>query len=495
MIKLKISRDKITYARSIEGRKFKDGCWYFPDSSLKKLKKLGLIQDSNIKVEEKKYKNFILSSHLREYQKKIVNKALNYGSYGIFADTGTGKTTMGLELTQFYKSTLIVCPLSVIEKAWIDDCAKFYPDKKIISLWDTTKKKRIKKLNTDADIYIINFEGFKLIFNEIINKNFDCIIVDESSKMKNHTSQISQYLLRISEKILHKFVLSGCPCPNHNSEIFSQMKFVNPDIFGNNYRGFLARYFNQDMKNPHKWYQTDENKKKFFNRLEQQSVFLKKENCVDLPEKVFSIRSFDLNKKQEQYYNDIIQNIQSNINKWSKFEFTAKLMKLREILSGFVIDKNKNIIDFNTNKDNELETIIEEIGDKPVIIWCQFIHEIERLAKKFNGSALTSKTKNRNKIIDDFKSGKVKLLFTHPKLLGFGLTFTNCNYNIYYSLSFSYEEFKQSQDRIHRIGQINKCTYIILQAKKTIDEKIYQCLLNKKNIIDELYSELSLSIL
>ncbi|MEG1994896.1 MAG: helicase C-terminal domain-containing protein [Bacilli bacterium] len=108
----------------------------------------------------------------------------------------------------------------------------------------------------------------------------------------------------------------------------------------------------------------------------------------------------------------------------------------------------------------------------------------------FNGVGLTSKTKNRDEIIKKFKNGEIKLLFAHPQLLGKGLTFTKCTYNIYYSLSFSYEEFKQSQDRIHRIGQTNKCTYIILQGRNTIDEKIYKCLINKGNTVNELYLEM-----
>ena len=129
---------------------------------------------------------------------------------------------------------------------------------------------------------------------------------------------------------------------------------------------------------------------------------------------------------------------------------------------------------------------------KKVIVWCQFIHEIERLAQTFGGVALTSKTKNRDDVIRSFKNGEIQLLFTHPKLLGKGVTFTNCTYNIYYSLSFSYEEFKQSQDRIHRIGQKNKCTYIILQGKNTIDQKIYRCLQHKENAVDELFLEMGL---
>ena len=181
----------------------------------------------------------------------------------------------------------------------------------------------------------------------------------------------------------------------------------------------------------------------------------------------------------------------TNINIWSKFEFTAKLMKLREVVSGFLIDKAHSVKEFETQKDNVLKETLDEIGNKPVIIWCQFIYEIEKLAKKYNGVGLTSKTKNRDDVIRRFKNGDIKYLFAHPKLLGKGVTFTNCTYNIYYSASFSYEEFKQSQDRIHRIGQNNKCTYILLQAKNTIDGKIYNCLNRKSNAVNELYEEMS----
>lgn len=491
MIKLEIPKEKITLIRTIEGRKFKEGYWYFPDSSLPKLKELSLVH-SDLKVEKPVEVKYDLSNHLRDYQKVIVNKALNYKDYGIFLDTGLGKTHVGLEIAKHHKKTLIVCPLSIIETAWIDDCNTYYTDLKIVNLWYKSKKKRLEQLSQEADLYIINFDGLKIVIDEIKQKGFDCIIVDESSKMRNIKSQITQTLLSLVDYIPHRFVLSGCPAPNHNSEIFPQMKFINNEIFGNNYYGFLAKYFSQDMKNPHRWFQTDTNKDNYFGRLSEQSVFLKKEDVVDLPEKTFLVRKIEMDKEQGQYYNNIIQDIKDNINTWSKFEFTSKLMKLREVCSGFVVNKDKTISEFKTNKDNELSSVIDEIGDKPIIIWCQFIYEIEKLAKKFNGVALTSKTKNRNDIIRDFKEDRIKLLFVHPKLLGMGVTFTNSSYNIYYSQSYSYEEFKQSQDRIHRIGQVNKCTYIILQCKNTIDERIYECLQNKKNAVDELYQEMML---
>lgn len=491
MIELAIPVEQIPYIRTIEGRKFKDGKWIFPDHALSVLQKYGLVAgDANIKkVEKTKYN---LSSFLRDYQKNIINEALNAGCYGIFADTGTGKTLMGLEIASHFNKTLILCPLSVIETAWVDDCNKFYPKKKIVNCWSNSRKGRINSLNEEADFYVMNYESYKILKNEIRTHKFDCMIIDESSCMKNMGSQITSMILEMTSVIPHRFVLSGCPTPNHNSEIFPQMKFVNNEIFGNNYYGFLARYFHQDMANPHVWFQTDEDKERYNLRLSEQSIFLKKEDCVDLPDKIFQVRRFNLSNEQRKYYDEMINDIQSHINELSKFEFTAKLMKLREITSGFVYPKEKgtDVIKIQSNKINALAETLNEIGDKQVIIWCQFQYEIESLAKQFDGVGLTSKTKNRDNTIRDFRDGKIKYLFTHPQLLGKGVTFVNCTYNIYYSLSFSYEEFKQSQDRIHRIGQTNKCTYIILQANDTIDEKIYDCLQRKKSAVDELYNEI-----
>lgn len=491
MISLKIPVDKIPYVRGIEGRKFRDGKWLFPESAAETLVKCGLL-DSTYEVKEKEIVQYNLSDFLYKHQKDVVNKALNENGYGLFLDTGCGKTLAGIEIAKHIGKTLVLCPLSIIETAWVDDCHKFYPELRIVNCWADSKEKRLQALNTDADIYVMNYESFKILKDEIRKKKFQCMIVDESSVMKNMKSQITVDILSFINVIPRRYVLSGCPTPNHNLEIFPQMKFCNPDLLGNNYLGFQATYFHQDLENPHVWYQTQEDKDKFFRKLSDASVFVKKEDCVDLPDKVFLVKEFSMNREQKQYYSDFMNDIKQHINQWSKFEFTARLMKLREVVSGFIINKDESITDFDTNKDIVLEETLREIGDKQIIVWCQFIHEIEKLAEKYNGVALTSKTKNRDDIIRKFKNGEIQLLFTHPKLLGKGATFINCTYNIYYSLSFSYEEFKQSQDRIHRIGQKNRCTYIILQAKDTIDKRIYNCLQRKGNAVDELYMEMGI---
>lgn len=147
---------------------------------------------------------------------------------------------------------------------------------KIINCWSNTSDGRFDLLDEEADIYVMNYESYKIVRNKIMKSNFDCMIVDESSCMKNMKSQITSMILGMINVIPHRFVLSGTPAPNRFDEFFPQMKFVNPDIFGNNKYGFLQTYSHQSMKDPHVWYQTDEDKDKFNARLTEQAVFLKK---------------------------------------------------------------------------------------------------------------------------------------------------------------------------------------------------------------------------
>ena len=108
------------------------------------------------------------------------------------------------------------------------------------------------------------------------------------------------------------------------------------------------------------------------------------------------------------------------------------------------------------------------------------------MLKKRNKNVVTAfgNTKDVDDSILKFKNGVADYIIAHPKTLKYGVTLTNCSYAIYYSMSYSHEEFYQSHDRIYRKGQINKCTYIFIQAENTIDERIYEVVQNKKSEIE-----------
>ena len=125
------------------------------------------------------------------------------GSRAFFWECGTGKSCMGLKLIQWHKlkgrgPALVICPLSIIESAWIEDCEKFTPDLSIVSLWSKKSSERYKRLLEQHDVYVANYETFKSLYEQIVNKGFEIIIVDESSKMKDPRSQITKAIMSLA---------------------------------------------------------------------------------------------------------------------------------------------------------------------------------------------------------------------------------------------------------------------------------------------------------
>lgn len=448
----------------------------------------------------------------------------------LFHECGCGKTFTALKIIEYWKnqyaekrngsstadrhnaagssfSALAVCPLSILESAWIEDCRKFTPDLSIVSLWSQRPLQRLRRLREAYDIYLINYELFKTLFEEIQAKGFDTLIVDESSKMKAHDSQITKALLAmagvrsrnygtrfpVGRTIPHRYILSGTPAPNDRSEYWSQITFLSPgQAFSDNFYAFRGRYF---VPRPlgrtgiNLWDFTKDRRlqKQFQERMAPWCHVVRKADAVDLPEQVNLIRKVELSKNERKAYETFRNELALRFAGEEILASSAltEIMKLRQLTGGFCYGAAGTHLT-GRSKLNELLGLLEEIGDKPVIIWCSFRHEIEEILRAIpDAAALWSGCGEREKVIGDFKMGKCRYLAANPQSAGHGLTFTNCRDAIYFSLNYSWELQKQSQDRIHRIGQNRKCTYTYLIAKDTIDELIYETVTKKKKISEE----------
>jgi len=164
-------------------------------------------------------------------------------------------------------------------------------------------------------------------------------------------------------------------------------------------------------------------------------------------------------------------------------------MKLRQVTGGFTITTQGMPVLISDTKIKALKDLLEEIPeDKQVLIWIQFHWELERLREEFKDDCCVlygeMSQKEKNQSIVDFQEGKKRLLIAHPLTGGMGLTFTNCSYIVWYSLSYSQEQYSQANDRIYRIGQKNKCTYFLLMAKDSIDEVIHKVLDKKADLME-----------
>lgn len=461
---------------------------------------------------------------LFKHQEDMVRFALNHnGKAAIFADCGTGKTRAAIEIySELRKFTpglkmLVVAPMSLLDAAWREDIQKF---SKFTSL--NLHGQPIPTAWTD-DIWIINYESL------IVERNFKALhsmlykypvflVADESSRMKNHTSKTTKCMIVLRDNAKHRVIMSGTPAPNTPMEYYSQMTFVDRGVFHPSFYAFRNSYFHlargsqtmqmhgqtvtreamrQMLMRGFKYEISDANRERLMDRIKPYCYWVKKEDCLDLPEQIDEIRSVELGSKQRRAYNEMKRHLITEIE-GSDITATvalARLMKMREITAGFAIDELGQAHDIGENaKLKELPNIIEDVGDKQVIVWGQFQHEIEQISKLLNDIAPTvtmySGTEDRSDSIQRFQNGDAKYLVCHPRSAAHGLTFVNCSYELFYSLDYSYEAYEQARSRIHRAGQVNKCTYLHLLAKDTIDEDILKVVQRKSDVNDIIYKAL-----
>ena len=461
-----------------------------------------------------------------QHQRDGIDFLVNNGGVGAFYwDVGTGKTLGALATYEKFRGQtpnlklMVICPLSLIESAWGAEIKKHTRfsyrnlNQKQLGISDGYNY-------PSTDIYILNFEY-------LISKNkLDTLIrflkcykwmcvIDESSKLKNNTSKTTKTILKLKNLFVHRIVMSGTPAPNSEMEYWGQMTFLKDRIFHPNFYAFRNTYFDmrrgmeiipgqvlsrldiQELyKKGYKYYLRPENQKRLAERIRPYCHLVKKSECMDLPEQIDQYRVFQLGEDQKKIYKDMKEAaIAEIINESPDPDYIVakialtKLIKLRQIISGFAIDAQGATLRMKTNpKLDELKDLLEDIGDAQAIIWCNFKKEIEDVSQMVGDRACFMwgevPVSEREQAVIDFRTGKKQFLVANPASAGHGLTFVNASIEIFYSMDFSYEKYEQARGRIHRYGQKNNCLYIHLMGEDTIDGYILD-VLKKKKTIDE----------
>lgn len=457
---------------------------------------------------------------LFKHQQEAIEFAVrNRGNCALFHDPGLGKTRTGLEIFRHFRQQdpklrlLVVCPLSLVNAAWGEDIKRFTEFS-----YDTFKELK----GALPDIVIINYEAFisrkylPLIEKLITGNQFMCVL-DESSRLKNHKSVTTKTLLAMAECFRYRVIASGTPMPNSEAELWGQISFVRPYILPKSFYAFRNTYFHLErngeimttgryvsrdemreiLSSGWKYVITAESRRRLMNEINPVSHWVKKSEALDLPEKIDETREIILSPKEIKAYEEMRDLLVTEIDgeEISAQIVLTKLMKLRQATSGFFYGEDGKSVEVDkSSKLKELEEILEELGNQPVIIWVQFHHEINviygMLSEKYGPNqiaTLYAETQNKDTSIRKFQNGDVRYLIAHPKSAAHGLTFVNCKTMIFYSMDYSYESHTQARDRIHRIGQKNNCLYIYMIATGTIDEQLLLVLQKKKGLQDAVY--------
>lgn len=433
------------------------------------------------------------------------------GSGALFMDMGLGKTLVALEVYRRLKAKdpniklIAIMPLSILEAAWGEDLRKF------TSFTYYNAHDKLMPETLKEDILLINYESIILKRNigiaNLMRGNM--VVLDESSRCKNATSKTTKTLIALRNLPKYRIVMSGSPAPNTPMEYYAQMEFVHPGVLHKSFYGFRNSYFHLQrgrqimngsfvtrqaiydaMRTGFKYEITQQNLAKLMGKINPYIFRAKKEDCLTLPDQVDEVRKVNLTPLQLKHYLEMKRHLITEIKGQAVIAQVAlaKIMKLQEIVSGFCFDSSGKILEIQDgdNKYKELLTTLEEIGNNQVIVWCRFRYEIQKLLTLLpNSCSLYSETKDREDSIRGFKEGRYKYLIANTHSGGHGLTLTNCSYMVYFSIDYSWEGMVQSRNRNHRIGQKEKCTYIYLIGRNTIEEDILE-VVNKKGEANEL---------
>lgn len=435
--------------------------------------------------------------------------------FGIFADYGTGKTLCALQHieTKKFKRVLVVSTKTSIQSTWVNEVKTHTDFKHVLLVGSKTQKLKelafglkMSKINADyyysdheyTTLFLINFDGVENLFSALQQTKFDCVIIDESTKIKSPKAQRTIVLWKLGQYIKNRGIMTGFPVTENLSELYSQIKFLDQGkSLGNSFYEFLAKHF---VKMGYKSVPKKKSSEVILKQIKEFCIRITNKE-LKLPPKIYKPVGLEKTAEQTQLLtqlNDYFALEFKKVKLETNYIFTL-INKSLQICSGFIKDGDGNVEVVHTEKDQFLVDILEDINAKQhkVLIWCNFLFVIEKLNKLltklgYNVRTLTGATEDANAVVSAFQYDKsVNILLAIQKKASDSITLTNCNYVVYYCNGWSADERNNSEARTYRKGSEKHAhvLYIDLFVKDTVDEKVYQCLKQKKSLIETLKTE------
>jgi SNF2 family DNA or RNA helicase len=440
-------------------------------------------------------------------------------------EMGTGKTKVLIDnLAMLYDKgkvdgALIVAPKGVIGTWYKQEIPNHLPDhiENVSVMWQSliTKKQKdsldcLFKLEQKLHILIMNVEALSTSKGtefavRFLNSHKTLMAIDESTTIKNSSAKRTKNILALSKYAKYRRIMTGSPVTKNPLDLYSQCEFLSPWLL--NFQSFYAfrnRY--AEMKTIHARGRSIQVVHKFQNigelsdKLKGFSYRVLKEDCLDLPDKIYIKRNVALTSEQLKLYQQMKTMALAILNGKQVTSVTVltQLMRLHQITCGhFTADDGSTQL-VKSNRITELMDVLEEVEGK-AIIWANYQHDITNIIKaiveKYDDESIVdyyglTPQEDRQENIQKFQNNsKCRFLIGTPQTGGYGITLTAANTVIYYSNGYDLEKRLQSEDRAHRIGQKKSVTYVDLIAEKTVDEKIVKALRKKINIASEVLGE------
>ena len=459
------------------------------------------------------------------HQQVALEKSWNQETFAYFMEMGTGKTKVLIDnLTALYDNkkidgALIIAPKGVVGTWYNQELPAHLPDhvKNVTVLWQSninkkqqTKLDRLFEPGRDLHILIMNVEAFSTskglnFASQFLAGHSAVMAIDESTTIKNPKAKRTKNILRIARYADYRRIMTGSPVTRNPLDLYTQCEFLDPRHLNHpSYYSFRNRY--AVIKGANIAGRTInlvvgyQNLGELAEKLKPFSYRVLKEDCLDLPDKVYIKREIELSPEQKKLYKQMRQEALATLNGKTVTTATAlsQLMRLHQITCGHFSADDGTIQEVRNNRLSELLDVLQEVEGK-AIIWAHYQHDVKNIFKlledKYGQGSVVhyyGKTlpEERDYAIKNFKENdRVRFFVGTPQTGGYGITLTSANTVIYYSNGYDLEKRMQSEDRAHRIGQKKTVTYVDIIADDTVDTKIVKSLRKKINIASKVMGE------
>ncbi|MEV2294897.1 DEAD/DEAH box helicase [Paenibacillus larvae] len=438
-----------------------------------------------------------------QYQEYATQRIIETPYIALFLEMGLGKTVstltaIDLLLHDYFDidRVLVIAPLRVAEDTWGREVEKWdhLQHLKISKVLGSAAQRR-KALAAKADIYVINRENVEWLVSELGNSwDFDTVVIDEVSSFKNHQSKRFRALRRVRPRINRVIGLTGTPAPNSLMDLWAPIYLLDQgERLGKTITGFRDRYFIPGERSGHivyKWHEKKEAEQRIYEAIKDIAVSMKAEDWLELPERIDRTVFIRLSDKAAQLYKKLEKELLLEFVDADVVATTAAALsnKLLQMASGAVYDEDRGVKEIHEAKLEALEDILEASQGKPVLVFYNYKHSLERIQQRFPQARTLRKGKEGVQDISDWNTNQIPLLLLHPKSAGHGLNLqeSNCQTVIWFDQIWSLEEFQQANARVYRQGQTRKIVVMQLVAEGTMDEEVVEAIDKKATGQEEL---------
>lgn len=435
------------------------------------------------------------------YQQHCIDQILRVKKLGLFLDMGLGKTVTTLTAIRELKynrfqvrKVLIIAPKKVAEGTWTKEKDKWDHTKILrVSQVLGSQVKRIRALNTPADLYIINRENVVWLVNYYRNSwPFDMVVIDESSSFKSHSAKRFKALASVSPRIDRLVELTGTPSPNGLDDLWAQIYLLDSgERLEKKYTQFRERYFQPDKRGAdgmvYSYTAKPGTEESILKRISDICISMKAEDYLQLPDITYHEIPVVLDEKSRKAYDDLerrmVLELPGDGEDISVTSAAALSNKLLQLANGAVYDEDHAVHEVHACKIEAFLGLMESLRGKPVLVFYNFQHDRERIQKALSGSGLRVKELKTTRDEDEWNAGRIDVLLTHPASSAYGLNLQQGgNHVVWFGLTWNYELYTQANKRLHRQGQTEKVIIHHLVCSGTRDEDVMTALQKKDDV-------------